>query len=131
MRYARSTISALAVAGALALSSAAQAEQHFEGGSGHHGGADTYRGATARHRAEAGMDRDRQVASSVMTKIIDKINPVNVLRDVAEGLGSGEARGRGGSAPAPLLGLSLLGQAGVAAGLFAAWRRRKNKSTGV
>ena len=36
--------------------------------------------------------------------------------------------GKGGGAPAPLLGVTLLGQLGGAAGIFAAWRKRRDKN---
>ena len=37
-------------------------------------------------------------------------------------------RGSGGGAPAPLIGLTLLGQLGGGAGIYAAWRKRKRKN---
>ena len=39
----------------------------------------------------------------------------------------GASRGGGGGGPAPLLGLTVLGQLGGAAGIFAAWRKRNRK----
>ncbi|MBL8566315.1 MAG: hypothetical protein JNM89_11420 [Hyphomicrobiaceae bacterium] len=50
----------------------------------------------------------------------------------AYGLGGGRAGGGnpnvpGGGAPLPALGVTLLGQAAGAAGLFALWRRRRSK----
>jgi hypothetical protein len=39
----------------------------------------------------------------------------------------GGRRGGGGGGPLPVLGLTLLGQAGGAAGIFAAWRKRNRK----
>lgn len=46
------------------------------------------------------------------------------LAEGGEGHGGGE-HGGGGGGPAPLLGLTLLGQFGGAAGIFAAWRKRR------
>jgi len=45
---------------------------------------------------------------------------------LAEG-GNGERRGGGGGAPAPLIGVTLLGQASGLAGMYAAWRKRRKK----
>ena len=41
--------------------------------------------------------------------------------------GSGNPNVGGGGAPLPALGVTLLGQAAGAAGLFALWRRRRSK----
>ena len=45
------------------------------------------------------------------------------------GNGNGGGGGSAGGAPIPLLGATLLGQAGAAGGLYLAWRRRRKKAS--
>lgn len=53
--------------------------------------------------------------------------PATVAFAESEGHEGHGGKGGGGGAPAPLIGLTLLGQAGGAAGIYAAWRKRRRK----
>lgn len=48
-------------------------------------------------------------------------------REGGGGHEGGGSKGGGSAGPVPLLGVTLLGQAGGAAGIYAAWRRRNRK----
>ena len=128
MLQARAAVFSLALVGALVVSANANADSH--------NGPQRYDGSI--EGASRAAPRQAQWAWSKETKWLSYVTAAvssgaSSGRDVAEGLGrglglgEGAQRGRGGAAPAPLLGLTLLGQIGIAGGLFAAWRRRKAK----
>jgi hypothetical protein len=125
MLHARSVLFSAALVAALSVSVPAQA--------GYRGDvSEAHRHSSAYHRSDWGWARDVRWFSGFTEGFSRRVTSGREAvegfgRDVGEGFGGGIALGRGGSAPAPLLGLTLLGQAGVAAGFSAAWRRRKSK----
>lgn len=133
MLHARSVVVSLALAGALAFSANALADNgHHAEGRGDDSGARSYNGGP--NRSERAWARDAVWLSKAATAIVAGVSSgASSGREAAEGLGrglglgEGAERGRGGAAPAPLLGLTLLGQIAIAGGLFAALRRRQAK----
>ena len=124
----RSTAFSLALVGGLLVSANAFADNSRRG-SGHEDGEGFY---SAWHHSDWAWALDLRTMSKLAT---DAARRVPSAVDVSEGLSAaagsaitsaaGTGQGRGGAAPAPLLGLTLLGQFGIGAGLIAAIRRRR------
>lgn len=133
MLHARSVVLSLTLAGALAFSANALADNgHHAEGRGDDSGARSYNGGP--NRSEKAWARDAVWLSKAATAVAAGVSSgASSGREAAEGLGrglglgEGAERGRGGAAPAPLLGLTLFGQIAIAGGLFVALRRRQAK----
>ena len=73
------------------------------------------------------MTRKSSIACALIVTGQIVLTATDALAEKGDSGGARTERGGGGAAPLPALGLTLLGQALGAGGLYAAWRRRKSR----